>query len=474
MARFCVTAAGLRASMVRMKRAYVGWMLLACGVVGALLYGVFALANWLHEDEAPLDYSSMDIRRGAEDAEVNGYTALRELAQSREIELGDFFQELDEMPREDWDVGAMAAVVEEHAWAFAEMNAVFAKPEFYFDQPITPDTLIPEVGFFRDYVRLGTLQARVAWRGGEDGAALERLLELEQQLSRYREGGGGLISMLTAVACHGILEEAISDFLAEASLSPEAFGQAASEMDFYQGVPRSFQSAMRHEFHFTKYCIEMMVDDPHGMLTGIATLSGDESEEKRSTWKKQFYRSTIGFVFKPTQTLNTVYRGYAEVVEEAPKPASAREYEIWSEIEAGMEKRGRWQLVSRNAVGVILLKILLPAVESVQGHVDRSVAAGAATQLGFALRAYYGKHGELPESLEALVPDYLEAIPRDPFDGEAMRYSRERAIVYSVGEDFIDDGGSSLPFRHELRVDDYEDPAERDLAEPTFPLRFVR
>jgi hypothetical protein len=55
----------------------------------------------------------------------------------------------------------------------------------------------------------------------------------------------------------------------------------------------------------------------------------------------------------------------------------------------------------------------------------------------------------LPETLDPLVPDYLAAIPQDPFDGAPLRYQRlERSfMVYSVGEDGRDDGGKTEPRR---------------------------
>jgi hypothetical protein len=60
-----------------------------------------------------------------------------------------------------------------------------------------------------------------------------------------------------------------------------------------------------------------------------------------------------------------------------------------------------------------------------------------------ACRAYEEATGHLPETLEELVPDYLPAIPRDPFDGQPFRYSAERRLVYSVGENLADDGGTN-------------------------------
>ena len=67
----------------------------------------------------------------------------------------------------------------------------------------------------------------------------------------------------------------------------------------------------------------------------------------------------------------------------------------------------------------------------------------------------------LPEKLEQLVPEYIEEVPVDPYDGFPFRYDPKKVIefdcveaesiesvsmtgiVYSVGEDLIDQGGST-------------------------------
>ncbi len=51
--------------------------------------------------------------------------------------------------------------------------------------------------------------------------------------------------------------------------------------------------------------------------------------------------------------------------------------------------------------------------------------------------------GRLPSALAQLVPEYLDAIPDDPFDGEPMRLSvnDQGIVIYSVGDNLFDDGG---------------------------------
>lgn len=58
-----------------------------------------------------------------------------------------------------------------------------------------------------------------------------------------------------------------------------------------------------------------------------------------------------------------------------------------------------------------------------------------------ACRIYELRHGRLPATLDALVPQLLGEVPRDPYDGKPFRYVRDRALVYSIGGDLKDAGG---------------------------------
>lgn len=64
-------------------------------------------------------------------------------------------------------------------------------------------------------------------------------------------------------------------------------------------------------------------------------------------------------------------------------------------------------------------------------------------RVGLALEWYRQEQGDFPESLDALVPQYLEAVPPDPFAAGPVRYclTPELALVYSVGLNGVDDGG---------------------------------
>ena len=89
-----------------------------------------------------------------------------------------------------------------------------------------------------------------------------------------------------------------------------------------------------------------------------------------------------------------------------------------------------------------------------------------ATKIVLALRCYKNDHGGLPKTLDELVPEYLDSVPIDSFDGKPMRYSKEKKIIYSIGKDLIDSGG---------KVPDEEDVGRHDAIghkDPTFVIGF--
>ncbi len=64
-----------------------------------------------------------------------------------------------------------------------------------------------------------------------------------------------------------------------------------------------------------------------------------------------------------------------------------------------------------------------------------------------AIRAFRLSTGELPESLDRLVPDYLSDVPADPWGDGALKYRRgvDGYLLYSIGADARDDGGLRIP-----------------------------
>jgi len=65
-----------------------------------------------------------------------------------------------------------------------------------------------------------------------------------------------------------------------------------------------------------------------------------------------------------------------------------------------------------------------------------------------ALRRYELRHGQAPQSLASLSPEFLNEAPHDFMDGHTLRYCQKNDggfVLYPVGEDGKDDGGDPNP-----------------------------
>lgn len=95
-----------------------------------------------------------------------------------------------------------------------------------------------------------------------------------------------------------------------------------------------------------------------------------------------------------------------------------------------------------NALGDMLSDLLVPMTESNFKALAYDRSHNSAVQVILALKIYFMRHGELPESLDALVPEFFDELPRDWFDGGPIKYNRDEALVYCVGSDLENQGGS--------------------------------
>ena len=70
------------------------------------------------------------------------------------------------------------------------------------------------------------------------------------------------------------------------------------------------------------------------------------------------------------------------------------------------------------------------------------------TIAAIALERYRLAHGQWPERLENLVPEFLSVLPYDPMSGQPLHYRlkpQDGFVLYSVGDDGSDDGGDPTP-----------------------------
>lgn len=93
------------------------------------------------------------------------------------------------------------------------------------------------------------------------------------------------------------------------------------------------------------------------------------------------------------------------------------------------------------------IAILFPSLSRANYMFEIATQQRDATLVAIALELYHRKNGGYPPTLDALVPQYLPAVPPDRFDGKPIKYKLldGKPLLYSVGVNRTDDGGILAP-----------------------------
>jgi hypothetical protein len=350
--------------------------------------------------------------------------------------------------RETWEPERLSALLASNAAALRELEQGVASeavlvPAAYRAGEAAPGTYFTAVYLpVQQLVKLTTADAQRLARRGERAGALERAmfgLRVGRRISEFEEGD--LMNMMFAVALQGIALDELARLVGEIPLTArEAKGLAAR------------LEAQRIEAEAWR---EMWAVEYRSWKSRLAELPGaDESAADLPVWLRWI---PADYLYQPNRTLSL----FAE---------HARRRRHGSELPcrdafAGDASRGSLGdrklriVLGPNPVGNLLAEISWPNFTKFEMRRCAAASRLGLVQLAAGLKAYAQAEGALPDRLDRLVPTYLGAIPLDRFDGAPLRYSKARGVVYSIGEDLVDAGGS-------------EPPAPGDLTEPTVSVAF--
>ena len=337
------------------------------------------------------------------------------------------------------DVGLsyLEARLQENEQALMLLHQAAQMPECHFDL-VRPPPVWMEMSVLsncRGLTRLAVFATRAAIARGRGAAAL-RYWQDSIAVSHALADHQVIIAVLVRFACVSISLGALESVLQSDLLNEAQLQQALATLDALQGRG-SFASAMQGELAVAIASFNTRQIVPFG------TAAAKRASGQPLTWMDRLanagnwgYRT---WLFRPVRRydeLNLVrFIGrFAPLYEEPFYKVRAQREQLPKEAAqlAGYLLFSNWQCA-------VFAKIL----EDHARHEARVASARAAV----ALEIYRKRHGEYPDTLDALVPSILPEAPIDPFDGKPLRYvnSDERVAVYSIGEDLQDDGGSAEP-----------------------------
>jgi len=306
--------------------------------------------------------------------------------------------------------------------ALALLRRAAAMPDCYFehnyDQPFF-NILLPELGHTRQGAHLLLLDARCKAADGNARGALEDI-NCVLAMAAHARSEPFIVCVLSAAGLDGMAVKALEDTLA--STRPKAEDLAILTIEESAPYQQSMARAFRMEEAF---------------VLGFFSTATEDSEALRAV------KAPPALVMEP---LASIWRVFLLPDDIASYRRVMHHYAVWasrpySEARSDWEK---WEQEFRSKEAGLFTRMLVPALF---GAAKATAEADARHQLActaLAVEKYRAKTGQPPDHLNKLVPDYLDAIPKDPFDGKPLRMavSQGTVLLYSIGPGLKDEGGA--------------------------------
>jgi len=336
-------------------------------------------------------------------------------------------QQLSDLARDtNWDGSLASTVLANNRESLAGWDAAAKLPDFQVPEPDVND-LAPYLSDWKQLAQLAEVRENVLLHNGQDKEAFDKIMDHVQLGQQMQNAHGPLIDYLvgTAVRSMGLIQmqrwagkthltpNQLKDYIRQLGLNPDEEGIA-------------FANTIRGEYQFQIGYLD-------AIRQGKITNPDSNDYYPRPRWWLplfNFSRTKALFAHEDLKLIKAAPHHFKE----------AKMADILTEVDS--DRPGIISMyLSGNGAGQVLYYMSVPAVISSLAAKSRGDTQLQATRTILALRAYQLTHGKLPPDLSALVPEFLNEVPIDDFDGQPLRYSPERKIVYSVGQNLKDDGG---------------------------------
>ncbi|HET6247485.1 MAG TPA: hypothetical protein VFE47_07310 [Tepidisphaeraceae bacterium] len=304
-----------------------------------------------------------------------------------------------------------------------------AMPEARFDHDYANPSirmLLPEVGQARTAVRLLQLDARHEMAHGQVEAAVADVNTMFA-LQRAVSDEPLLISLMVSAGMNGVAIETLGEILPEVTKAGQITGLDLSDSPFgAHAMMRTFQG-----------------EEAFGLSLFSDLMSGRENMKELAGMMNED-GSKVQFVALGNTGVQVLVRvflmpddvaAYRELMADHQQSVSVPYFQMAARAED----------FARIRHAGVITSAIVPAIHHAREIAARAQAMHADAEVALAMTHYRLVHGSFPATLDALVPDFLDEIPADPFDGKPLRLAHKGDdwIIYSIGPDAKDDDGAA-------------------------------
>lgn len=389
------------------------WILAGLVALYLIVFGILSIQPAVQDN---------DLRASRETIapELNGLTVLQE-AVGRVWWPEDSSEALNDLLRNtNWNASLASVFVQSNRPVLKLLDEALALPSMQFPELRVTDD-ISYLGALKKIAQTAGIQANALFHDGREREAFAEALKIVRLGRRVEEGRGVVIHYLVGSAIKAVGLWRIREFTATTHLAPGELVEIAAELNKVPSDGSALVETLKAEY---QYEVARLLD----MRSGGSPQANELGWLTRVKWAP---------VYNHGKTRQLFAANTRALIESADLPYSKAKL-LNLDRRPGMVRL----LLSGNAVGQTLFYLSAPVIQKSLASKHRGNVDVEATRVLLAMRACQMQTGRVPADLAALTPGFLKTVPADAFDGEPLRYSVEKKVIYSVNEDLKDDGGS--------------------------------
>ena len=414
--------------------------------------GGLAAFGWLaSRDAAPPDETEFAVARPEVAPEDNAFTYFLD-ATNHLVETTNAQLVADFLAGKAANGEELRDLVERNAACLARVRRGTECAICWMPTTLSFDTEFPYLTSWLKIGKLLAIQSRLARLSGRPEEAADAALTEARM--------GNLVLNHAESMLHYLVGGALASQGLEALLELPAAADRAAALDGLGPFDAGLARALAAEGRYAEHVVGQLADGQIDVFDLVAF--GNVERNWRMRLLGGILRSS--YFFKPHAARWDLRDVFRQMIRDVSVPHAQIDPDF-----GRVFGRGWTEWIRPNVVGRLLRIMLIPPAGITLERKCRYESLLAGAKLATACHRFAQENGRLPETLQALVPEYLAAVPRDPYDGEPFRYSAEKGLVWSVGKNLTDEGGSTrVPGSEQEYVASRDRPKAEDFV---FDLR---
>lgn len=303
------------------------------------------------------------------------------------------------------------------------------------------ETEMPYLTKWRKITILMSLESIMNYKSGYEEEAFNKAINIIKYGQKIESSIGCMISYLMGSWIKEYGLQRMRSMIPDTKVNKDKLLKYINILNKYGPDEEGIRNAFKMEFLFaTKLIDKISETKKHGIINIKQT--GDEILDTFMQDSWPFY------LFKPNKTKRMFAETFTTYINDINKYYKDI-HPLYITYKSKIE-----MLLTGNNIGEIFYRLLMPSFDIFLKKKSYESFSVSGTTILIAIKCYMKDNGELPNTLNLLVPKYIDNVPNDPFGGKSMQYSKDKKIIYSVGSDLKDVGGSNA-------IDEYwktEDP----------------